>query len=283
MPRPYDTGERLSPPTPPPAGVGAPTYDVVVSELPASVRLALWVTAAWSGDLPTREALARSFPDVDHVAGDLARLDVWRDLGEGALFVALPRPGDVSGMPRASTAATAHAAEAGECVYVAGIGGLLVPTLTSFGPEGDVGLRVDWTAYDAEPVPRHRLEMLELRDVERTLMTRLAEHTARLTDIGGQPWGREARAAAESALDTRLWGVPRTTPGRALRIMSLAGTASQLANRAGSLTALGSDGVDTPTMTSRSSALRSLGGDADTALAEATNVAVMSLAGWRPA
>ena len=150
-----------------------PTYDVGVSELPASVRLALWVTAAWRGDLPTRDALARSFPDLDHVAGDLARLDVWRDLGEGALFVALPRPGDVSGMPRASTAATAHAAEAGECVYVAGIGGVLVPTLSTFGPEGDVGHRVDWTAYEADPVPRHRLEMLDLRDVERTLMTRL--------------------------------------------------------------------------------------------------------------
>lgn len=254
-----------------------------MSELPASVRLALWVTVAWSGDLSTKEALARSFPDLDHVAGDLARLDVWRDLGEGALFVALPRPGDVSGMPRASTAATAHAAEVGECVYVAGLGGLLVPTLSTFGPEGDVGHRMDWTAYEADPVPRHRLEMLDLRDVERTLMTRLAEHTARLADIGGQPWSQEARAAAESDLDALVWGVPRTTPGRALRIMSLAGTASQLADRATSLTSLGSSGIDTSTMASRSAALRSLGGDADLALAQATNVAVMTLAGWRPA
>ena len=217
------------------------------------------------------------------MAGDLARLDVWRDLGEGALFVALPRPGDVSGMPRASTAATAHAAEAGECVYVAGIGGLLVPTLSAFGPEGDVGHRVDWTAYDAEPVPRHRLEMLDLRDVERTLMTRLGEHTTRLADIGGQPWGQEARAAAEADLDASLWGVPRATPGRALRLMSLAATASQLAERAMSLNGLGSSGVDTLTMASRSSALRSLSGDADTALAQAANVAVMALAGWRAA
>ena len=253
-----------------------------MSELPASVRLALWVTAAWRGELPTRDALARSFPDLDHVAGDLARLDVWRDLGEGALFVALPRPGDVSGMPRASSAAMAHAADAGECVYVAGIGGLLVPTLSTFGPDGDVGHRIDWTAYEAEPVPRHRLEMLDLRDVERTLLTRLAEHTTRLADIGGQPWGQDARAAAENDLDTKLWGVPRSTPGRALRIISLAGTASQLAERATSLSALGSSGVDTSTMTSRSTALRALGGDADSALAEAANVAVMTLAGWRP-
>jgi len=124
--------------------------------------------------------------------------------------------------------------------------------------------------------------MLDLRDVERTLLTRLAEHTTRLADIGGQPWGQDARAAAENDLDTKLWGVPRSTPGRALRIMSLAGTASQLAERATSLSALGSSGVDTSTMTSRSTALRALGGDADSALAEAANVAVMTLAGWRP-
>ena len=254
-----------------------------MSELPASVRLALWVTAAWRGDLSTRDALGRSFPDLDHVAGDLGRLDVWRDLGEGALFVALPRPGDVSGMPRASTAVTAHAAEAGECVYVAGIGGVLVPSLSTFGPEGDVGHRVDWTAYEAEPVPRHRLEMLDLRDVERTLVGRLAEHTVRLADIGGQPWGDAARSAADADLDTALWGVPRTTPARALRVMSLAGTAAQLADRALSLTTLGSNGVDGSTMASRSTALRSLAGDADTALAQAANVAVMTLAGWRPA
>src|SRR6478735_11103886 len=216
MPRPYGTAAMLPRATPSGLGPLTPTYDVWMSELPASVRLALWVTAAWRGELPTKEALTRSFPDLDHVAGDLARLDVWRDLGEGALFVALPRAGDTSGMPRASGAATAHAAEAGECVYVAGIGGLLVPTLTSFGPEGDVGHRIDWTAYEAEPVPRHRLEMLDLRDVERTLLTRLAEHTTRLAEIGGQPWGQEARAAAQTDLDTKLWGVPRSTPGRAL-------------------------------------------------------------------
>ncbi|MCU1537052.1 MAG: hypothetical protein JWP82_1403 [Humibacillus sp.] len=258
-------------------------YDDGVSELPASVRLALWVTAAWHGGLTTTEALGRSFPDLDHVAGDLGRLEVWHDLGEGALFVALPRPGDVSGLPRTSADAAAHATEAGECVYVAGIGGLLVPTLSTFGPEGDLGHRIDWSVYEADPVPRHRLEMLDLRDTERRLMTRLAEHTARLAEVGGQPWGQEARAAAESDLDTRLWGVPRSTPARALRTMSLAGTAGQLADRALGLTALGSHGVDTLTMSTRDAALRSLTADADVALAEAVNVAVMTIAGWRPA
>src|SRR6478672_7113696 len=222
---------------------GAP-YDGVVSELPASVRLALWVTASWRGDLGTADALARAFPDLDHVAGDLARLDVWRDLGEQALFVALPRPGDLSRMPRGSSAAIAHAADAGECVFVAGLGGVLVPTLSEFGPEGDVGVRADWTVYEADPVPRHRLEMLDLRQVERDLMTSLREHTVRFEQVGGQPWGDEARADAQADLDTALWGIPTDTPGRALGIMALAANLSRVAHRTANLTGLGSGGLD---------------------------------------
>ena len=90
--------------------------------------------------------MARALPDLDHVAGDLARLDVWRELGEQALFVALPRPGDVSRMPRGVDRGHRAAADAGECVFVAGLGGVLVPTLSEFGPEGDVGVRADWTS-----------------------------------------------------------------------------------------------------------------------------------------
>src|SRR6478735_3201599 len=175
---------------------------------------------------------------------DKARLDVWRDLGERALFVALPRPGDLSRMPRGSSAATAHAADAGECVFVAGIGGVLVPTLSEYGPEGDVGLRADWTAYEADPLPRHRMEMLDLREIERELMSRMREHTAGFEQVGGHPWGDQARAEAQADLDTALWGIPTATSGRALRIMSLAANLSRLAHRTSSLTSLGSGGLD---------------------------------------
>ena len=44
--------------------------------------------------------LGRAFPDLDHVAGDLARLDVWHDLGERALLVALPASRRPRRMPR---------------------------------------------------------------------------------------------------------------------------------------------------------------------------------------
>lgn len=254
-----------------------------MSELPSSVRLALWVTAAWNGVLPLRAAVARSFPDLDHVSGDLGRLEVWRDLGERALFVALPRAGDVSRMPLSEAPATALAVEAGECVFVPSLGGLLVPVLSEFGPDGDTGWRVDWSAHDAQPVPRHRLEMIDLRDVERTLVTRLREHTEALETVGGTPWDASARAEADSALDTRLWGLPDGTPAKAVRVMSLAATAGLLAGRARRVRTLGAGGVDVGTNARRESLLRSLGADADDALADATNVAVMSLAGWRPA
>ena len=247
------------------------------------MRLALWVTAAWHDAVSLPAALARSFPDLDHVAGDLGRLEVWHDLGERALFVALPRPGDMSRMPLCSLPAAALAAEAGECVFVPSLGGLLVPKLTEYGPSGDTGWRVDWSAHDAQPVPRHRLEMIDLRDVERTLVSRLKEHTDAFERVGGTPWGAAARAEAETALDTRPWGLPDDTPGKALRVMSLAATAAVLARRARRLTSLGSDGLDLGTSARRESLVRSLAADADDALGDATNVAVMSLAGWRRA
>lgn len=247
------------------------------------MRLALWVTAAWRGDLPLRDALARSFPDLDHVAGDLARLEVWHDLGERALFVALPRPGDLSRMPPSPLPAQAHAAEAGECVWVASLGGLLVPTLREFGPAGDTGWRVDWTAYDAEPVARHRLEMIDLRQAERSLVTRVREHTEAFERVGGSPWGHSARAAAEDALDRASWGLPDATSPKALRVISLAATCAVLAEQARELSRLGHDGLDAGTAARREALVRSLAADADHALSDATNVAVMQLAGWRPA
>ncbi|MGN6751220.1 MAG: hypothetical protein ACTHJJ_01545 [Intrasporangium sp.] len=56
-----------------------------------------------------------------------------------------------------------------------------------------------------------------------------------------------------------------------------------MADHARTLTDLGAHGVDVSTSGRREQLLRSLGSDADHALADATNVAVMALAGWRPA
>ncbi|MHB1473470.1 MAG: hypothetical protein ACYDDU_03645 [Dermatophilaceae bacterium] len=70
--------------------------------LPVSVRLALWATAAYAGQLRLEDVIDRAHPDLDHVAGDFDHLSLWRDLGERAVLVALPRPGNLSGMPRGS-------------------------------------------------------------------------------------------------------------------------------------------------------------------------------------
>lgn len=262
---------------------GRDAYDAAVSELPASVRLALWVTSAWQGRITLEKALLRAFPGVDHVDGDLSRITLWHDLGEQALFVALPRPGDVTRVPRTAPEALAHATDTGECVYAAGLGGLLVPTLTEFGPEGDVGLRVDWAAYDAQPTPRHRLEMLDLGDIERTLVASVRRHAAELEAVGGSPWDQRHREDAEGALARVLWGLPEQTPARVLRVVSLAAKVSTMADLAGRGGRLAPGPLDTTTSTAREGLLRSLVADADNALSDATNVGVMAIAGWRPA
>lgn len=253
-----------------------------MTELPASVRLALWTTLAWRGDVTLPEALERSLPGVDHVTGLTPTLQAWGGIGEQALFVALPRPGDLAGLPPCEVAVAGHAAQAGECVHVAGVGGILVPTQSEFGPPGDTGLRIDWSTYDAAPIPRHVLEMLDLRQTERALLERMRHHTDRFEAVGGQPWAREARAAAESSPQHSSWGLPDQVPPRALHVMALAASVSGLAARAGALTALGSHGPDARTAGQREQLLRALAADGDKALAEAANVAVMALVGWRP-
>ena len=53
-----------------------------MSVLPVSVRLSLWATAAYAGRLSVEEAVTWAHPDLDHLAGDLGHLALWRGLGE---------------------------------------------------------------------------------------------------------------------------------------------------------------------------------------------------------
>ena len=253
-------------------------------ELPASVRLALWTTAAWADGGDPRRALAAALPDVDHVAGDLGRLDLWRDLGEGALLVALPAPGDLAGVPGAPAEAQGAAAEAGECVFVPGVGGMLVPTVAVFGPTSgsrlDTGTRVDWRAFDADPVPRHRVEALEPSQLERHLRHELLDATEALEKVGGQPFaGAAAREFADAALGAE-WGLPTALPARAQKVIVLAGTLGQVVDIA---LAGPDDALDATTSSTRRYLLQRLQRAADRALADAANAACAVLAGWRPA
>ncbi|MEP7033936.1 MAG: hypothetical protein ABI934_00020 [Actinomycetota bacterium] len=251
-----------------------------MSILPVSVRLALWVTAAYAGRLPMDEVVGRAHPDIDHVVGDLEHLALWRDLGERAVLVALPRPGNLAGMPRGSAELVAAATGARECVYVPGVGGALVPAIESFGPEADQGTQVTWTAYDADPVQTHVLEALSLGEVERSLRRALLEVSAGIDALDAKPWDAGLRSLVDAMADD-AWGLPQGLPRRAELLMATA-------SRIGEVTELGlSNHAESQVLTSdltlqRRSLLTALDAVADSAMADAATVAALSLAGLRP-
>ena len=250
-----------------------------MAELPASVRIALWVTHAWSGATTVTDAVARALPDIDHTEGLVEQLDLWHDLGESALLVALPGPGDTAGLPRSGPVATGAAVDAGEALFVPALGGLLVPEHSTFGSAGAEGHRIDWMAHDADPVPPHRLEALEPSQIERHLRRRMLQAIDELDAIGGTPWADDL---SRDLLDDRLgtdWALPPSLPDRARTTIGLAAIlslAASMGHRAsGTLSAAHEQ--------SRSSALSALRRDAERALAGATNAACAAVAGWVPA
>lgn len=251
-----------------------------MSVLPVSVRLALWATAAYAGQLRVEDVVDRAHPDVDHVKGDVDRLSLWRDLGERAVLVALPRPGNLAGMPRGSVELIAAATEAGECVYVPSLGGAMVPTLEPFGATGDQGMQVTWTAYDCDPVAIHVLEALSLNEIELRFRQDLLEATSRIDALDTKPWNATLRSLADTH-PAGLWGLPDGLAPKALRII---GTASQI----GVATDLGlSIHAESQVLTSqlteqRHRLLTDLAVIADTAMAAAATVAALSFAGLRP-
>ena len=253
-------------------------------ELPLSARTALWVTAAWSGHdgAPGHldRVLRRAMPDLDHLGSGAQTLQAWGELGERALLYAACAPGDPTRLPPCGADVAGAAAEAGECVYVPSLGGLLVPTLEPYGPEGDEGWRVDWAAFAADPVPRHRVEMLDARAVERHLREVLSETVVALESVGGRPFA--SRAAADLA-DARLgadWALPEGIGPRTLGAIQLAATLSTLAHA-------GLDGpddaLDATASSRRRALLLRLEREAEQGLSDAVNAAVVALAGWVPA
>jgi len=255
--------------------------DKAMSVLPRCVRLSLWATAAYAGQLPVAEAVDRTHADLDHVTGDLDHLLLWRDLGERAVLVALPRPGNLSGMPRGSAEMIAAATDAGECVYVPAIGGALVPTVEHFGPAGDLGTQVTWSAYDCDPVPAHTLEALSLNEIEQEFRQKLMEHTLAIEALDAAPWAGSAFRAMADERSTGQWGLPDGLPSRATTIIAMAALV-------GVATGLGLSGqaqsqVLTGTVAEhRRRLLTNLDAIADTAMAAAATVAALSIAGLRP-
>lgn len=246
--------------------------------LPASVRVALWATAALAGRLRPEEVAGRALPDLDHCDGLAPRLDLWGGLGERIVLVALPRPGDLTSMPKGPAELLAAATEAEELVYVPGLGGALVPTIEQYGPEGDQGWQARWTAFDADPVPLHVVEQLALPDVELQLRRDIAALTEELVATSGRPLRSHGLDdAVRDGLDAD-WGLPEGLPPRALRVVGLAGAITTLAET-------GLDhrlqSADSSSTLDRERILRALHDRASHALVSATNAAAMHLAGWR--
>ncbi|WP_226346207.1 hypothetical protein [Agilicoccus flavus] len=249
-------------------------------DLPTSVRLSLWATRAFAGGLDLSTALRLAAPDADHLTGGEPTLAAWRDLGERAVLVALPRPGRLHGLPRGDADFTDAALEAGECVYVPGVGGALVPDVREFGPAGDTGLAVSWVAHGCDPTPAHVLDAWSLRDADRTLRGELAAAVELLERSSTTPWAsRGLRDLADEQLGAGRWGLPDDLPAAAYRLLR---TAATLAHAARLGLAAPDDSLEARSATDRADALRRLGDVADTALAHVTNVAALHLAGYRP-
>ena len=252
-----------------------------MSVLPVCVRLALWATTAYAGQLTVDEAVERAHPDLDLFTGDLDRLSLWQELGERAVLVALPRPGDLSGMPRGSADLVAAATEAGECVYVPGIGAALVPAIEHFGTPDDQGTQVTWSSYDCDPVPVHTLEALSLSEIERGFRQELAERTLAIEALDARPWAGSAFRSKADELSIGQWGLPGGLPARATHIITMAamiGVATELG-----LSDQAQSQVLTGTVAEqRRIQLNCLDASADMAMAAAARVAALSLAGLRP-
>lgn len=248
-------------------------------ELPASVRVALWGTTVLGGALPVEQLPRRALPDVDECLGLVEQVRLWSELGEHALLVALPRPGDVSGMPHSSPDLVAAATSVQECVFVPGVGGALVPELSEFGPAGDRGWLARWTAYSAEPFPTHRVEALDLGATELQLRTEVAALTDALASSGAPPFGpaveRGAARARVAASGAGRWGLPEGLPPRTVRVIDLAGMVLTLSD-AGLDTVTSS--LDASTVARRADLLRRLRSHAARALADATNAGALHLA-----
>lgn len=246
--------------------------------LPASVRVALWASAAFNGITDHSEVACQALPDMDDVTGLTDSLSLWREVGERVVLVALPRPGRLGGMPSAPASTSSAAAAVQEAVYVPGLGGVLVPEIAAYGPADDQGWQVDWAMHPSDPVPQHVVAALSVADVELRLRTLMAQVSADLEIRPGAPMAQAATEVfARRSLNDR-WGMPPGMPSRPARIIELAGSIVTLTD-IGLSESLQS--VDVSTTVHREQVLRTLQDAALGGLADATNVAAMHYAGWR--
>lgn len=166
-------------------------------DLPRSARLAAWGSAWLTGRCSLDEVLDRVVRDDEpHVCEDLpggatgglaGLLGALRAAGASGLRLALPRAGDVRGLP-GPPALSAAAVEAGEAVLAAGTAAAVVPEVVAFGPPGDQGHLVTWRWWStADRV----VEVPTLAAADRDLTEQLLAAAASLTDLDVAAWRPE--------------------------------------------------------------------------------------------
>lgn len=244
-----------------------------VPELPVSIRVALWTTYAWRTGEPVADVLRRATPDLDEVTGELAWVGLMASVGERLLVAVLPSPGRTSGLPPCEPEVRAAVLEAGECVHAPTLGGVLVPDIVEYGPDGDRGCLARFTAYPSAPSAAHVVDALDAREADRRLRAAVAETTRDLDRVGGRPFGGDLRMGLAEALSGR-WSLPPTLSERTREVVVRAATVERVASHG---LAQAVDSLDVTTAAERLSVLRRLRDVAEDSLAEAAGAGCLEL------
>lgn len=224
-----------------PKDVDRHTYAGSVLDLPRSVCLALWATAALEGRVELGRAVAAVTGDDEphRVTGEDLPVsadprgpglaDLFDQLSGRAVAVraVLPVPGDARGLagPVAATQAAVEAEEAAVTVPrdAAGAAGVLVPQVQWFGSELEPGCQVTWWSYRVDVAPSPA-SLPQLSDAERAMREALLEAVEALSSLDVARWRDDAADRIAMVRDGGLPGglIPPGTDRRVVRVLSSA-------------------------------------------------------------
>lgn len=217
-------------------------------ELPRSVRLAAWGSAALTGmatladaqravigtdephrvDLGEGEDFEERFISLHEAVGNM------RELHVPGLRVVLPAPGDVLGLP-GPPEFNRLALEAGECVvselvttgWTTQIPGFnpgygLVPHVTTFGSVWEPGAHVVWSQHHV--LPRRLTVVGSLAQAEQELQEALTTATQTLRRLDVARWRPDAVSPIATVRDVGLprHALPPSTPPRCVQVLDMA-------------------------------------------------------------
>lgn len=181
------------------------------------MRVAVWSSFAWASGADAASVIPRALPDVTD-RGLADRLALWRDLGERAVYAALPRTGMRGLLPDCGPEALDAATRAEEAVFAPGIGAIAVPRFLGRRCSLD-GTGLAWDSFDATPVPVHRLAGVDVAAADRSLRVRVHEAIDALGDGG---WSDAWQRGHEDRVELH-WSLPSSLPARPRDLIVRAG------------------------------------------------------------